>query len=540
MYDTPDLKHGVFRLPVGDNTTLEWDVAGERLQIIRPDERAATLELGRAPQLRKQLNISGRSLARTVDELIKRRRATDCVTSDGESEPWDEVLTLLAREMIRLSAPKSQVHRAGDRLAAWLAPSATGPYSAWLARYNALVDACPDCEPLRGRYQLLQVAWEELLNLAQSEPRGRERAGARNLWWTAYCMYNQATEARTESPVDFRRATEAYLNLLMDRTQQDAKAAFFQEMGSSLENEVDRVMWGESGRGRKYELNPVLAQQPVVGRVHAWLLQRYRLLAAWRLTLAARGSLGIRLGKWRVILLILLVVLWGVSMTVFVLSNLAIWSLWSPTGRVAAMEWFQGETVYVTSALALFFVAISQLATVGTVSILMPHIFRLFLPRAWFGSLLAWISIIPALASPLASVKIPFGRSRAQPLGEYLLSSGQSIHPWWIVGLMVMPGFLLTMVLLLQEVKSNVEYSHRYLIGRSFLVASVALLGALYWGILAACGVAYVELTNASPPSMLSLLAVVLVGASLALPFGMVVQIIWQDKFITDPMFRES
>lgn len=529
----------VSELHIASDMCMEWDEAEHtlRLVLVTDQTHVITLNFHEGHKLRRPLTEDAGPIAGFIKNLID-------LHGGVESENWQKILAVLAREMIRMneSCPEAIGYKAGVDLAKWLAPLALSEECAWLAPYHPALRPESSMEGTDYCYKILKESIHRLKKTVASDPHRRAGGMDRNLWWTARCLYRETLEEKRRcfprAASHFRHASEIYLNLLMDSAFRQQQANFFNEMDSSLETEVRDVIWMGQPQLNPRALNPALDDESDARTCQSWLLRRYMLVDAAQLILTRYKQ---RRTHLRIYSVWSIIALTGWASVLVGYTSLFHWDEYSPVSHHVATH--IRDLICAAAIFGLAIVGILQIILIGILNIFTPNLFRLLLPRALFGSLLAWVTVIPALLSNVCSLPLS-SKTNGEVLGMYLQDRLGDSHAWWIPFVISLPGFLLAAALMLQEVRNSIEHlrgNFVLLVKRSLLVALIALFSSCYWGAFAAAGaVAYTELVSGASCTIWYFLFITLVGGSLALPFGMAVQIIWQEKYITDPMLLDN
>jgi energy-converting hydrogenase Eha subunit A/predicted outer membrane lipoprotein len=280
--------------------------------------------------------------------------------------------------------------------------------------------------------------------------------------------------------------------------------SFYAGAGTTSEREVLRT---HKAREKHTGINELIRAD-----VMSWLLRRYSLGQACRLLwgrLSRREWVGLAL---------------AVIATLFALARF--FSQTTPRGQVGAQ--------------IVAFVALIGLA---------PRIFSLMLPRAMFGTLLAWITVVLAQsASLLPIVSEDKGIHNACHLWlRSVIHPGPRVYEWMAAivhsrTLFVTPPELADFVIVVggclavSLVFLMVEVSNRLatrIVGRSILCVAVMLGGSLFWGAMFVPALEYIVVRNDVAGCDCMYPAWIL-GSVSAVVFGILVQLMWDDRAVSD------
>lgn len=158
---------------------------------------------------------------------------------------------------------------------------------------------------------------------------------------------------------------------------------------------------------------------------------------------------------------------------------------------------------------------------------LSPSFFNLILPRALFGSLVAWITLVLTSLPGLWAIEIAPHYSLAAVCHRYISTSRSAV-------LWSLPCLLFALVFVMREIGQWTDNRHIILV-RAATTTLGLYLGSLFWGILFAAPIRHV-LEVPFQSSCTCLVPIAFIGASLAALFGIVVQLVWDEKSIAQPL----
>lgn len=329
------------------------------------------------------------------------------------------------------------------------------------------------------------------------------------VWWTAKCRLDHASQWAADSvngadaARELMAAVDAYIRLLRREPSRRAMENFFVALGTTSEDEIVRAL------GAREE---VTSDEILHGDVMTWLLRRYALWKSWRLL---RGSLrpAERIGA----VIAGLMTIAGIAM--FVLQN-------APRAQVI---------IQISAFIALVFIS--------------PRIFALLLPRALFGTLLAWITVVIAQSATL----LPILSTDQETHKACHLWLTQAFHPQWQVydwaanfllrGEMGSPPAAVDFVVLIfacltiSIIFVMVEVSSRLatrIFGRAVYCVAVMLAGSLFWGAMLVPTLQFIIGREAIGTRCTCTAPAWVLGSVCAVAFGILVQLMWDDHPISD------
>lgn len=417
---------------------------------------------------------------------------------------WRTVLGKLAFLLLRCSQKQDDgtLRLAAQDVLCWLGPE--GEETAWRLSYDETLDVA-------RRYRLVRMAHDGLSRTYQ-QGRGEdtefhlpEREFLEARWWTTRCLYELAVHwwlkeglRNHEARRALSEASMIYLSTLRSEARIHDLERFLEGCATNIEDEVKRIALPPRGL-------PVLRDEVAGRSLVSWFLRRYDLLTALKLTwrCAAKSSEAVALAFSCLTAAFALGIFYETLTENFSLK------------RYGLQVGMQG-----LSLASLVFFA--------------PTFFRLMLPRAMFGSLLAWLTVILSILLSVGGVDI--GSDTLQVRMRNFLQNYTKIAT-----LSSVPVLLITLLFVMHEITNCVRSSWN-----SFLRAIVGLigfyLGAFFWGVMFAWPIKM--LLNAMPAAAggtstydcLDLVPIAVTGSSLAVLFGFLVQLLWEDKTITEPL----
>jgi hypothetical protein len=403
-----------------------------------------------------------------------------------------------------------------------------GSSVAWLQRFDPSLS-------FRSRYLLMKAALRELsaaredeeAHLASVDYSDRE---TRETYWLTLRLHCDLAEewcresgnANPEAQSALRKTCLSYLQVLKDEPYR-----------IELDNFLDQMRSGTRGRtGSESEISRLLAiernlqapaQEASGGRrwndtavdlkFFSWFLERYDLSSArilmWR-------SLPQQERSWARACI-------GLVLLSALLFAIQVFDLHGVEVLGVKLVQFSSFQVWILQCAA-------QAAALFITAWLSPAFFNIVLPRALFGSLVTWITLIFTSLPGLWAIEIDEKRHSLRNLSHHFLQD----HPGLSI-LLMLPCVGLALVFVMREI-GHWTSSRKIVMRRACLTTFGLYLGALFWGILFALPIRRVLELPPEVHCRNCLLPIAVIGASLAALFGIVVELIWEDKSIAEPL----
>jgi len=387
-------------------------------------------------------------------------------------------------------------------LALWL--GALQAKSAWRLSFNTRLS-------FEHRYKLL-TSMESSAGKESREdddqievPETKER---QLCWWSAMRRYELAQEwceSEFYNPVAHRALRDEtihYLQVLKDEPRQQDLRRFLNECGTDIETEVKKVLFNPSLPPPPYKRRPWrqalaksntpsgLVKDEVIRRAFVvWFLKRYDWWSAWKLVLSGPN----RRRLWITLLSCGFLNLLALLLYTIQINEPSLHPyLPSPEHRTMWL-WASQLMLQLSSLFLLLFLA--------------PILFRLLMPRALFGSLTDLCH-----QSQFSDLRM-FGYSMLIALGMMLLGA-------------VFVGYTVT-----QFTQGPWKTLRRTVAMLCFL-----LLGSLYWAIALALPIKITLERDAFAFDCHCVIPIVVIGSSIAVLFGLLVELIWQDESLAEPI----
>lgn len=329
------------------------------------------------------------------------------------------------------------------------------------------------------------------------------------VWWTAKCRLDHAIAWAAErvngadAARELTAAVDAYIRFLRAEPSRRAMEAFYTALGTTSEDEVVRALAARE---------EVTSDEVLHTDVMVWLLRRYALWKSWRLL---RTSLRPAERVGAVIAGSMTVA--GIAM--FVLQN-------APRAQVI---------IQISAFIVLVFVS--------------PRIFALLLPRALFGTLLAWITVVLAQSASL----LPILSADQKTHKACHLWLTQAFHPkgavyqwaadfvvWGVVGsppaavdfvVLIFACLTISIIFVMVEVSSRLATR---IFGRAVYCVAVMLAGSLFWGAMLVPTLQFIIGREVIGTRCACTGPAWVLGSVCAVAFGILVQLMWEDHPISD------
>jgi hypothetical protein len=478
-----------------------------------------TLRLGSVAALRQDLEAM--SVAQ-VDELLKVFRDLPRLEIGRDTEEWVAQLERLAFLLASYSSLNRKVQALFSRLVDWLLLN--GGNDPWLIRFDESLS-------FASRYRLLARATRE----AETRGTGAERGGREErerYWLTTRLRFELAKEWSLEAiskaavlgAVDESRA--AYLELIRSepyRRELDEYLGYRVNRRSHVtgtEREVAHLLDIDTGRHARGEhktprqLRPEPRTDEAVDRVFlSWFLQRHALGRAFRLIWRRRSPRERRAALVSLALVGAAAMLFAVQVASFNVGA----DLYLPRGLrlPATVTW----TVQVSMQAAALIVA----------SWLSPACFSIVLPRALFGSLFTWITLIVMSIPGLWMMELEHHQYLRVVVHDFL--SRQPLVGLWAS----MPLLVLVLVFVMREIAQWTSHPLIIII-RSVGTTFRLLLGSLFWGLIFARPIEQLLAYPKEEGCVQAMVSIAVIGSSLAMLFAMIVELVWDEKSMAEPL----
>jgi hypothetical protein len=491
-------------------------------------------------------NILPRSLKRMADnqEPIKK--------------VWRDALDRFTFLLARYSNKHNGRYQSGVRdLVRWM--GVHGPNSAWRIFYDGSLS-------FEHRYDLLKTAQH---SLSQSDTREQgekvaldapEQKERQLLWWTTLCKYDFAQQwCERETYRDpaaqhaLRESAVNYLQVLKDEARQRDLRRFLTECGTDLEREVRRVLFPKLNGQRpartlfsrvrarpkpsarkfsqrlKDRLKRIfgangdrsLAKDEVIRRTFfVWFLKRYAWWSAVRLILSDSKKKRMFLAACAFSLFIIIAgALYMIQIGEFPRLTTVLPSYLSPEQNTPVLWSIQ---------------VLLQLASLVSVLAIAPLLFRLLMPRALFGSLLAWCTVIFTALRDVHELKM--NEEGPAPWQVWKLCHTCSDTQALKYSLLISLGIIILDSIFIAYAVTQFTDGFRSTAVRTLSTLAGLLAGSLFWGLIFALPIKVAVERDVFRFDDSCVIPIVLIGASIAVLFGLMVELIWQDQSLAEPL----
>lgn len=485
------------------------------------------------------------------------------LTANREPPPndtWRRVFGDLAFLLIRYAHkhPEPYLKRARDLLI-WL--GARDARSAWRLSYDRRLS-------FEHRYKLLKpvatngetAAVTTLRDKAQLDlPEKKERE---LFWWTALRRYDLALEwskSEVYRNLSARRAlreeTSNYLHVLKDEPRQQELRRFLSQCGTDIEAEVKRVIFHPSISNRSRSMSArrwsiksgfrtfrhflrtktkkLLRSRPsnsnlginvtndeVIRRAFfVWFLKRYDWRSAKKLIFSGPKR------RW----------LRKVACGFLALNVLAViaYVIQIDEPRVNSMGFFPSANGRVP-----LFWAIQvglQLLSLAGLLLIAPVLFRLLMPRGFFGSLLAWCTVIFLAMKDVRDFEV--GVQKSKWLLISACHSGTLSEPQlFAYSVPIALGILLLGSVFVGYTVTQFTEGVWKILVRTLTTLGFLLLGSLFWALAFALPIKMILERDTFQFDCHCVIPIVVIGSAVAVLFGLMVELIWQDQSLAEPL----
>lgn len=377
-------------------------------------------------------------------------------------------------------------------------------------------------------------------------------------WWSAMRRYELAQEwceSEVYNPTArraLRDETSHYLHVLKDEPRQQELQQFLTESGTDIETEVKKVLFNPAvpqfpergwvrkffgaplrllkrawsrGQGRPLPSAPGKSNTPsglvrdeVIRRAFiVWFLKRYDWWSAWRLVLSGpnRRRLWFTLGSCGLLNLLALL-LYTIQTNEPSLQGY----LPSPGDRTMLL-WALQLTLQLSSLFLLLFLA--------------PMLFRLVMPRALFGSLVAWFTIIFLALKDVHEFKVGT-EDKGWPLTDLCHQGSLSDLQMFVYSILISFGMMLLGAVFVGYTVTQFTQGPWKTLHRTLAMLCFLLLGSLFWAIALALPIKVTLERDTFAFDCHCVIPIVVIGSSIAVLFGLLVELIWQDESLAEPL----
>lgn len=418
-----------------------------------------------------------------------------------------------------------------ERLLEWLRLAGTSRL--WIVRFDDNLTFPARYAMLRQATEWLGAERESTRFIDVSDPYARM-----NYWLTLRLRLDLATEWAWNEGISSipavkakRQSYLAYLQALKDEPYHRELDRFLQRQSSyrnshtGLEREIARLLGIEETVTDRHRWEVVKGaekggktDEALDTVFSAWFMRRYDQGAAARLLWRGMRT-SEKVGA---------IVSFGFAMAAFVLFVLQ-----AKADSVVVDLWRGWPGVTIGGWVLWRLQAFAQCSSLITAAWWSPKCFNFVLPRALFGSLLTWITLVftslPALWA--VEVQAASGSQRAVMLRDVVQAYLSSQHRSYMIAV---PICCFASVFVIRQIAWWTD-ARWIIVKRGVITTAKLFCGSLYWGILFG-GPIRKLLEGRSGECARCLWPIAAIGAAMAALFGIIVELIWEDKAIGEPM----
>lgn len=504
--------------PVTRPWRLFFDRPHQVLFVHFDDELRVTLHLTSAVVLRKDIDSLSREQLQGLRKLFRRFPP---VKDGPESSQWVMLLERLGFLLASLSAGQNDdVAAIRSRLFAWLIASGAG--AAWLVRFdNSLGFA--------ARYRLLARVIRAR-SAAPGAGRGTPAGGAsgeearQHQWLCSRLLFDLAEEwsrdrvaSSPESEQAYRESRDAYLQILRSEPYRRELDEYLthrlpkRSKMTGIEAEVARVIEATTDAAPAVKrLDRGKSDEAIDRAFLSWFLQRHALASAFRLMWRSRSTVERGAAYAASGMLVLAVLLFALQAI--------------PRAKLGYLP-----SVPFPASSAWGLQSAMQILALLTLAGLSPALFSVLLPRALFGSLLTWITLIIMSMPGLWTIDLAPGQKFRLVAAQYLCT-----HPLLMIWFPIAVFFLL-LIFVMRDVGQWTRV-RLIIVRRAAATAAGLMVASTFWGMIFAYPLAQLLAWPNDPPCLkIPVIIAMLGGASSAL-FAVVVELIWEERSIAEPL----
>jgi hypothetical protein len=443
---------------------------------------------------------------------------------------------LAARDWVDLVPGEAEY----QRLTAWLRRQ--GSALVWLPRFDEDLSHAT-------RYRLLRASVEQFAQLraAQrqheplvdlSDPDTRQQ-----YWFTVQMNHALAGEwcdaeglSSTESAKALRQSKLTYLQILYEEPHRRELDRFLLAQAKSLhwrsgsECEVARLLNLFDGKRKSASignlregLDDSRADTTLDGAFFSWFMQRYDQSSGLKLVRRGMSQTERRATGWIIASASLSMLLFLAQALYPYLVTILPWTL----------AWIEPAAEKINVLYLWTAQATLQVLALLLAAWLAPISFNFVLPRALFSSLLAWFTLILTSVPALWTVEFTNSGSREDDL-RLAVHGFMVAHPFGSTALAI-PILLMCSVFIMRQIGVWTSVRTTILL-RGLLTTFKLFIGSFFWGALLALPIHSVLRPVEKNPCSGCLLTIAIVGASLAAFLGIMVELVWEDRSIAEPL----
>jgi hypothetical protein len=443
---------------------------------------------------------------------------------------------LAARDWVDLIPAEAAHHR----LIAWLRRQ--GSALVWLPRFDEDLSHAT-------RYRLMRASVEHFAQLRETQ---REQSPLVDLsdpdtrqqyWFTVRMTHALAGDwceaeglSSTESTKALRQSKLTYLQVLYEEPYRRELDRFLAAQGSGVrwrsgsECEVARLLNLFDAKPKSFPLKHLREGSEASrfdanldGAFFSWFMQRYDQPSGLQLVRRGMSTSERRATVCSMVLV-------SLSMLLFIAQALHPYLL-----RLlpAAMARIEPEAAKIND-LFLWIVQVSlQVLGLLLAAWLAPISFNFVLPRALFSSLLAWFTLVLTSVPAFWAVEFTKKEGHEDDL-RVAVHLFMVSHPYGST-LLALPILLMCSVFIMRQIGVWTSVRTTILLRGAFTTLKL-FIGSFFWGALLALPIHSALRPSSDNPCTSCLLTIAIVGASAAAFLGILVELVWEDKSIAEPL----
>jgi hypothetical protein len=162
-------------------------------------------------------------------------------------------------------------------------------------------------------------------------------------------------------------------------------------------------------------------------------------------------------------------------------------------------------------------------------------LFRLVMPRALFGSLVAWFTIIFLALKDVHEFKVGT-EDKGWPLTDLCHQGSLSDFQMFGYSMLISFGMMLLGAVFVGYTVTQFTQGPWKTLLRTVAMLCFLLLGSLFWAIALALPIKVTLERDAFAFDCHCVIPIVVIGSSIAVLFGLLVELIWQDESLAEPL----
>jgi hypothetical protein len=484
---------------------------------------------------------------------------------------WRVALGDFAFLLLRYAHKHNQAYEAVAKdVLQWL--GARSARTAWRLAYDQRLT-------FEHRYKLLKAGQSESRRgAAERYEEGEldlpERKEREYLWWGTLVRYELSQEwcegeryGNPSAAQALRESAIAYLHILKDAPRKHDLQRFLSECGTDVEGQVKSVLFGSQRSqrpsilmggsnsrpnadvsaphpslrrirlarlaNRTHDNNLSLVKDEVIRKVFfVWFLKRYAWWSACKLIFSDSKKARFFLA------LAMFAGMNAAAMVLYVDQTREIHGLAHYLSFLPSPE---NSTPILWTAQALL-----QLSSLLSILIIAPELFRLLMPRALFGSLLAWSTVIFTALRDIHELKMKVvgevgeaatvGDTKEWAITSLCHSATCTDAQAFGYSLLICAGILILDLIFIGYTVTQFTEGFWTRMSRIASTLVFLLLGSLFWAGIFALPIKVALERDAFMIDCHCIVPIVLIGSSIAILFGLMVELIWKDHSLAEPL----